>query len=153
MASMHYGIQWGSWKHIFALRPFHLCIYLNFERCYLLLVLLEVTLIKSLLRDAQKSETTRSLEEIVRPTSDSSVAMSSPLIVLEIFWISRTKHFIQLRTWWGSFQTWSQHINDLHRVIEVCWVSHNLWRKITLFLKVGSTLGHPTIGVGSPYST
>jgi hypothetical protein len=40
---------------------------------------LEVTLIKSLLRDAQKSETTRSLEEIVNPTSDSSVAMSSPL--------------------------------------------------------------------------
>jgi hypothetical protein len=40
---------------------------------------LEVTLIKSLLWDAQKSETTRSLEEIVSPTSDSSVAMSSPL--------------------------------------------------------------------------
>jgi hypothetical protein len=40
---------------------------------------LEVTLIKSLLQDAQKSETTRSLEEIVNPTSDSSVAMSSPL--------------------------------------------------------------------------
>jgi hypothetical protein len=36
-------------------------------------------LIKSLLRDAQKSETTRSLEEIISPTSDSSVAMSSPL--------------------------------------------------------------------------
>jgi hypothetical protein len=36
-------------------------------------------LIKSLLRDAQKSEATRSLEEIVSPTSDSSVAMSSPL--------------------------------------------------------------------------
>jgi hypothetical protein len=35
-------------------------------------------LIKSLLWDAQKSETTRSLEEIVSPTSDSSVAMSSP---------------------------------------------------------------------------
>jgi hypothetical protein len=40
---------------------------------------LEVTLIKSLLWDAQKSEATRSLEEIVSPTSDSSVAMSSPL--------------------------------------------------------------------------
>jgi hypothetical protein len=39
---------------------------------------LEVTLIKSLLRDAQKSETTKSLEEIVSPTRDSSVAMSSP---------------------------------------------------------------------------
>ena len=38
-----------------------------------------VILIKSLLRDAQKSETTRSLEEIVSPTSDTSVAMSSPL--------------------------------------------------------------------------
>jgi hypothetical protein len=36
-------------------------------------------IIKSLLRDAQKSEATRSLEEIVSPTSDSSVAMSSPL--------------------------------------------------------------------------
>jgi hypothetical protein len=36
-------------------------------------------LIKSLLWDAQKSEATRSLEEIVSPTSDSSVAMSSPL--------------------------------------------------------------------------
>jgi hypothetical protein len=35
-------------------------------------------LIKSLLWDAQKSEATRSLEEIVSPTSDSSVAMSSP---------------------------------------------------------------------------
>jgi hypothetical protein len=40
---------------------------------------LEDTLIKSLLWDAQKSEATRSLEEIVSPTSDSSVAMSSPL--------------------------------------------------------------------------
>jgi hypothetical protein len=39
---------------------------------------LEVTLIKSLLRDAQKSETTRSLEEIASPTSDSSIVMSSP---------------------------------------------------------------------------
>jgi hypothetical protein len=39
---------------------------------------LEVTLIKSLLRDAQKSETTRSLEAIVSPTSDSSIVMSSP---------------------------------------------------------------------------
>jgi hypothetical protein len=35
-------------------------------------------LIKSSLWDAQKSEATRSLEEIVSPTSDSSVAMSSP---------------------------------------------------------------------------
>jgi hypothetical protein len=40
---------------------------------------LEDTLIKSLFWDAQKSEATRSLEEIVSPTSDSSVAMSSPL--------------------------------------------------------------------------
>jgi hypothetical protein len=39
---------------------------------------LEVTLIKSFLRDAQKSETTRSLEEIVSPISHSSIAMSSP---------------------------------------------------------------------------
>jgi hypothetical protein len=53
--------------------------YLNFERCYLLLILLDVTLIKSLLRNAQKSKTTRSLEEIVSLKSDSSVAMSSPL--------------------------------------------------------------------------
>jgi hypothetical protein len=36
-------------------------------------------LIESLLWDAQKSDATRSLEEIVSPTSDSSVAMSSPL--------------------------------------------------------------------------
>jgi hypothetical protein len=36
-------------------------------------------LIKRLLWDAQKSETTRSLQEIVSPTSDSSVATSSPL--------------------------------------------------------------------------
>jgi hypothetical protein len=36
-------------------------------------------LIKSLLWDAQKSEATRSLEEIVSPISDSNVAMSSPL--------------------------------------------------------------------------
>jgi hypothetical protein len=36
-------------------------------------------LIKSLLQGAQKSETTISLEVIVSPTSDSSVAMSSPL--------------------------------------------------------------------------
>jgi hypothetical protein len=43
------------------------------------LFFLEVKLIKSLLWDAQKSEATRSLEEIVSPTSDSSVAMSSPL--------------------------------------------------------------------------
>jgi hypothetical protein len=43
------GNQWGSWKHTFVLRPFHLCIYLNFEWCQLLLVLLEVTLIKNLL--------------------------------------------------------------------------------------------------------
>jgi hypothetical protein len=35
-------------------------------------------LIKSSLWDAQTSEATRSLEEIVSPTSDSSVAMSSP---------------------------------------------------------------------------
>jgi hypothetical protein len=41
--------------------------------------LLGVILNKSLLRDAQKSKTTSSLEEIVSPTSDSSVAMSSPL--------------------------------------------------------------------------
>jgi hypothetical protein len=34
--------------------------------------------IKSFLRDAQKNETTRSLEEIVSPTSDSSIVMSSP---------------------------------------------------------------------------
>jgi hypothetical protein len=33
----------------------------------------------SLLWDAQKSEATRSLNEIVSPTSDPSVAMSSPL--------------------------------------------------------------------------
>jgi hypothetical protein len=32
-----------------------------------------------LLSDAQKSETTRSLEEIVSPTSDPSIVMSSPL--------------------------------------------------------------------------
>jgi hypothetical protein len=36
-------------------------------------------LIKSSLWDAQKSEATRSLEEIMSPPSDSSVAMSSPL--------------------------------------------------------------------------
>jgi hypothetical protein len=41
--------------------------------------LLEVILIKSLLRDAQKGKTTRSLEEIVSPISDSRVVMSSPL--------------------------------------------------------------------------
>jgi hypothetical protein len=35
-------------------------------------------LIKSSHWDAQTSEATRSLEEIVSPTSDSSVAMSSP---------------------------------------------------------------------------
>jgi hypothetical protein len=35
-------------------------------------------LIKSSHWDAQTSEATRSLEEIVNPTSDSSVAMSSP---------------------------------------------------------------------------
>jgi hypothetical protein len=34
--------------------------------------------IKSSLWDAQTSEATRSLEEIVSPTSDSNVAMSSP---------------------------------------------------------------------------
>jgi hypothetical protein len=33
-----------------------------------------------MLRDTQKSETTRSLEEIGSPTSDSSVVMSYPLI-------------------------------------------------------------------------
>jgi hypothetical protein len=36
-------------------------------------------LLRRSLWDAQKSEATRSLEEIVSPTSDSSVAMSSPL--------------------------------------------------------------------------
>jgi hypothetical protein len=61
--------------------------------------------------------------------------------VLEIFQISRTKHFVQLRTWWGSFQTWSQHINDL--LIEMCWVSHNLWRQITLFLESWVNPGSP----------
>jgi hypothetical protein len=64
-----------------------------------------------------------------------------PQIVLEIFWISRSKHFIQSRTCWGSFQTWSQHINDL--LIEMCWVSHNLWRQITLFLESWVNPGSP----------
>jgi hypothetical protein len=36
-------------------------------------------LLRRSLWDAQKSEATRSLEEIVSPTNDSSVAMSSPL--------------------------------------------------------------------------
>jgi hypothetical protein len=39
----------------------------------------KICLFKNSLWDAQKSETTRSLKEIVSPTSDSSVAMSSPL--------------------------------------------------------------------------
>jgi hypothetical protein len=34
---------------------------------------------KSLLSGAQKNETTISLEELVSPTNDTSVAMSSPL--------------------------------------------------------------------------
>jgi hypothetical protein len=66
-------------EHKFAVRPFHLYIYSIFENPLLLLVLLRVILNKSLLRDAQKNKTTRSLEEIVSPTSDTSVAMSSPL--------------------------------------------------------------------------
>jgi hypothetical protein len=61
--------------------------------------------------------------------------------VLEIFRISRSKHFIQLRTWWGSFQTWSWHINDL--LIEMCLVSHYLWRQITHFLESWVTPGLP----------
>jgi hypothetical protein len=60
---------------------------------------LEDTLIKSLLWDAQKSEATRSLEEIVSPTSDSSVAMSSPLNSARDIFEFLKKHFIQLRTW------------------------------------------------------
>jgi hypothetical protein len=52
---------------------------INFDRCYLLLVLLEVTLIKSFLWDAQKNETTILLRRIVSLTSDPSVVMSSPL--------------------------------------------------------------------------
>jgi hypothetical protein len=98
-------------------------------------------LIKNSHWDAQTSKTTRSLEEIVSPPSDSSVAMSPPQIVLEIFWISQTMHFIQLRTWWGSFQTWSQHINDL--LIEMCWVSHDLQRQITIFHQSWVNLGLP----------
>jgi hypothetical protein len=42
-------------------------------------------------------------------------------------------HFVQLRTRWGSFRTWSQHKNDL--LIEMCLVSHNLRRQITLLLE------------------
>ena len=44
-------------------------------------------LIKSLLNGAQINETTRSLEEIVSPTSDTSVAMSSPLSSAGDIWI------------------------------------------------------------------
>jgi hypothetical protein len=61
--------------------------------------------------------------------------------VLEIFWISRTRHFVQLRTWWGSFQTWSQHMNDLW--IEMCSVSHNLRRQIILLLEGLDNPGSP----------
>jgi hypothetical protein len=62
-------------------------------------------------------------------------------IVLEIFWISQTRHFIQLRTCWDSFQTWSQHIKDV--LIEVYWVSHNLWLQITIFLESLVNPGSP----------
>jgi hypothetical protein len=39
------------------------------------------------------------LEEIVSPTNDSSVVMSSPLNSARDFEFSPTKHFVQLRTW------------------------------------------------------
>jgi hypothetical protein len=46
--------------------------------CLVWVLILRQQLIKSSHWDAQTSEATRSLEEIVSPTSDSSVAMSSP---------------------------------------------------------------------------
>jgi hypothetical protein len=73
------------------------------------------------------------LEELVSPASDSSVVISSPLNSARDFEFLEQGHFVLLRTWWGSFKTWSQHINYL--IIEMCWVSHNLWRQITIFHK------------------
>jgi hypothetical protein len=81
------------------------------------------------------------LEEIVSPTSDSTVVMSSPLNGAKGFKFLEQGTFVQLRTWWSSFQTWSQHKNDL--LIEMCWVSHKLWGQITLLLESLVSSGSP----------
>jgi hypothetical protein len=96
---------------------------------------------QELAQDAQMIKTTRSLEEIYSPTSGTNVAMSSPLNSARDIWISRIKHFIQLRIWWGSFQTWSRHINSLS--IEMCRVSHYLLCQITIFHEKRFTPGSP----------
>jgi hypothetical protein len=64
------------------------------------------------------------LEEIVSPTSDTIVVMSSPLSSAREFEFLDQGTLFNLELVESHSKTWSQHMNDL--IIDMCLASHNL---------------------------
>jgi hypothetical protein len=71
--------QWVSWKHTFALRPFHLCIYLLSNNVSSYLFFWKLRLSRAFFKMHKRMRLQDHSEEIVSPISDSSFVMSSPL--------------------------------------------------------------------------